>query len=271
METSPPIDGSTAAQIEAVTGLVRGVLGSAALGAYLCGSAVAGGLKPDSDIDVLVVTRRRITAEERRALIAGLLPISGRHATAGPARSLEVSVVAGPEIRPWRYPPRIELQYGDWLRPALERGDAAPWSDPNSDLAVLLTAARASSRTLFGVDTRELFDPIPTEDLRRSMIDEIPGLLADLEDDTRNVILTLARTWMSLAIGGIHSKDAAAEWAIARLPAEHGELLGRARAMYLGDAPDVSWAPTLPRARATADLLVVEIRRLDARSVSAGR
>jgi streptomycin 3"-adenylyltransferase len=258
-----PLDASSSAQIEAVVSLVRRVLGADAVGGYLGGSAVLGGLRPDSDLDVLVVARRRVSADERRALIDGLLPISGRHATGGPARSLEVSVVALPEIRPWRYPPRIELQYGDWLRPQLERGDPAPWDDPNPDLAVLLTSILGASRTLFGTDAPELLDPIPPADLRRSMVHGIPGLLADLEGDTRNVILTLARIWTSLSTGEIHTKDAAAAWASARLRDGLGSILTRARAMYLGEEPDASWNAFLPEALATADRLVEEIRRAD--------
>ncbi len=49
-----------------VVRLVIDVLGDDVLGAYLHGSAVLGGLRPQSDIDVLVVLRRQTTAGERR-------------------------------------------------------------------------------------------------------------------------------------------------------------------------------------------------------------
>ena len=44
-----------------VVRVVRDILGTGAVGAYLHGSAVFGGLKPRSDIDVFVVTRRSLT------------------------------------------------------------------------------------------------------------------------------------------------------------------------------------------------------------------
>jgi hypothetical protein len=50
------------------------------------------------------------------------------------------------------------------------------------------------------------------------MADELPSLVADLESDTRNVLLTLARMWTTVATGRIVSKDAAAAWALERLP-----------------------------------------------------
>ena len=43
-------------------------------------------------------------------------------------------------MRPWRYPPSLDFQYGDWLRARFERGNVAPWPTATSpDLATLLT------------------------------------------------------------------------------------------------------------------------------------
>ena len=47
------------------------------LGVYLYGSATTGGLRHDSDIDLLVVTRRSLTGGERAALVSVLLTHSG--------------------------------------------------------------------------------------------------------------------------------------------------------------------------------------------------
>ena len=54
---------------------------------------------------------------ERQALVDGLLPISGSRAG---ARSIELTVVVQPEVRPWRYPPTGDFLYGDWLRDDFE-------------------------------------------------------------------------------------------------------------------------------------------------------
>ena len=71
-------------------------------------------------------------------------------------------------------------------------------------------------------------------DLNRAIVEGISGLLEDLDGDTTNVVLTFARIWTTLATGLIRSKDAAADWALARLPGEHRPVLARARAIYLG-------------------------------------
>ena len=255
-------------QVERVVVIVRETLGDAVLGAYLHGSALSGGLRPTSDLDFLVVTRRATTREEQRSLIARLLPASGRGDPTGASRSVDLAVVVAPDVRPWRYPPALDLQYGDWWRSELERGEL-PWTSPNPDLALQLAMALRSSRPLVGPPLASLVDPVPPADIRRAMLDGIPDLLADLAGDERNVILTFARIWTTLATGVIRSKDAAATWALPRLPPEHRAVLAQARADYLGEAtPD--WAVLRPRIGPLVDHVLGEIRRVaagqDARS-----
>ena len=48
-------------QLNGVVELVQAVLGDAALAAYLYGSAVKGGLRKDSDLDIFLVTARPTT------------------------------------------------------------------------------------------------------------------------------------------------------------------------------------------------------------------
>jgi streptomycin 3"-adenylyltransferase len=99
----------------------------------------------------------------------------------------------------------------------------------------MLTAVRSSGLALLGPPARDVLEPIPRDHLVRAIVDELPSLLGDLEGDERNVILTLARMWLTLATGEIRSKDAAADWALERLAMEHRPVLARARAIYLGE------------------------------------
>lgn len=98
------------------------------------------------------------------------------------------------------------------------------------------------------------------EDLRRAIVAGVPDLLDELDSDTRNVLLTLARIWMTLDTGEITSKDIAADWAIARLPEAERRVLAHARAIYLGDEAE-DWADLGPLIRPVADRLVAEIER----------
>ena len=250
-------------QLHQIVGLVREVLGEDAVGAYLHGSTALDQLKPHSDLDVLVLSRRPTTADEKRVLIGRLLRISGRGDPSGASRSIELTIVVESEVIPWRYPPRFDFLYGDWLRSEFDGGQLTPWETPNPDLAPVITMVRSANRTLFGPPPADAFDPVPRADLERAIVEGIPSLLGDLESDTANVILTFARIWTTLATGAIRSKDAAADWALGRLPAEYRPVLARARAVYLGDETD-QWADLQAAARSHVDHVLGEIERLEA-------
>ncbi|WP_051717970.1 aminoglycoside adenylyltransferase family protein [Streptomyces megasporus] len=256
-------------QVEDVVRLVRRVLGPDAVGAYLHGSAVLGGLRPHSDVDVFVVVRRHTTEEERRALVDGLLELSGEKARSGPARPVELTLVVGTDVRPWRYPPSCEFQYGEWLREEYE-GGMTPSPTPSPDLAPLITMVLAGNAPLFGPPPGEVLDPVPHEDLRRAIVAGVPELLDDWEHDTRNVLLTLARVRTTLETGTVTSKDAAAAWVLDRLPAEHRPVLVHARAVYLGEEEE-RWEDLRPRLRPHVEHAVGVIERLAGRDGWAGR
>ncbi len=142
------------------------------------------------------------------------------------------------EIRPWRYPPRMDFQYGDWLRTAFASGEPGPWQvTENHDLAPLVTMTLLADTPLLGRPPADVLDPVPHRDLLDATVGHLDDIVAGLDDDddTRNVILTLARVWSTASTGIIRSKDAAADWVLARLPGELRPPLARARAIYLGD------------------------------------
>lgn len=248
-------------QIEDVVRLVRNALDVSVLGIYLHGSATAGVLRTLSDLDILAVTSRQTTGGERAALVAGLLLHSGPYPPDGPMRPLELTVLALPDVKPWRYPPRTDFQYGEWRRADFERGEATPWAVENPDAAVLITAVRGNSEALFGPRASDLFDAVPRGDLMRANLESIPALLADLPWDTRNVLLTFARMWVTVATGELRPKDEAATWAMQRLPAHEATLLGRARDQYV-EGVTGEWGPeALDLARTTVEAMAGEIRR----------
>lgn len=251
------------AQLERLVAIVHDVLGPELHGACLFGSATLDGLRPTSDLDVLAVVRRPAAHDEKRRLFERLLAISWKEVEGGHWRRVELTVVAEPDVRPWRFPPRMDFQYGDWLRAAFERGDEEPWeSGPNPDLAVLFEMALRSDRPLAGPPPAELLQPVPREDLVAGMTGDLDGLLKGLEEDedTRNVVLTLARILCTLETGSIRSKNAAADWVLPRLPDEHRPVLARARAVYLGEEPE-RWDDLHDRLRPFSDWMTAEIGR----------
>lgn len=247
-------------QLHQVKTLVQAVLGEDAVGAYLFGSAMLGGLRPYSDLDVIVVTKRPTTHSDKQRFVQRLLENSGRQTADGRWRYVELTIVVEGDIKPWRYPPKFDFQYGDWLRAEFEDGNVEPWPTTVSpDLATLLTQVRMSGRSMFGPPPAEYFEPVPADHLLRAMIDSLDPLLADLAGDTRNVLLTLARMWFTLATGAIASKDAAAQWASERMPKPLRPVLQRARAIYLGEHAE-QWDDLQGEVEPCVEFIVAEIR-----------
>ena len=260
-----------AEQLAMVLEIARTVLGDNLIGVYLHGTTGAEALRPTSDLDVLVVIGQPTTEAERRALVLGLAEVSGSPEPRGRWRPVELTVVRQSMVNPWRYPPERELQFGQWERRRYLAG-YVPAPEPDPDLAVLVSAALAADRPLLGPPAAAILAPVPAADLRRSVVAGVPGLLAGLEGDVRNVLLTLARIWFTLATGEIRSKDAAASWVLDHLkdlaPADRvatGAVLTLAREQYLaGTHGETAWDSGMPTAKAAARAIVDEIVRLSA-------
>lgn len=210
---------------------------SSVVGVYLYGSAVMGGLRKDSDVDIMVILNRGISKAERSQLVARLMNVSGKIGNPDSIRSLEVTVININDVVPWSYPPKKELIYGEWLRDEYEKGQI-PEAEYDPDLAVLLAQVRKSSIPLFGPKASGILDEVPMADILKAIKDSLPGLIEGVKGDERNVILTLARMWLTVATGEISSKDVAAQWAIPRLPEEQAKLLHIAQKAYLGECLD---------------------------------
>ncbi|MFE1629475.1 aminoglycoside nucleotidyltransferase ANT(9) [Brevibacillus reuszeri] len=222
--------------IEAVK-VVEELLDRTIVGVYLFGSTVVGGLRINSDVDVLVVVNHRLSEGTRRKLTDRLMTISGKIGNTASVRPLEVTVINHEDVVPWRYPPQNEYIYGEWLRDDFEKGRVPePAYDP--DLAIVLAQVRRNSISLFGPHASDLLAPVPMTDIRRAIKESLPGLIEGTLGDERNVILTLARMWLTVAVGEIAPKDVAAKWAIPQLTAEYVALLDIARRAYRGECVD---------------------------------
>lgn len=227
-------------EVAPIARAVAEVLGDNLTGLYLYGSAVSGGWHHDSDIDLLAVVGASLGDGIRNILTDTLLRVSGRWPRSGPERPVELTVVVRDDLVPWRYPPRSDFVYGEWLRAEFERGDlSTPTTDP--DLTILVTMARDSAVPLAGPPAADVLDPVPATDLVRAIAAGLPDLIAEVEGDERNVVLTLARMWITAETGAVMSKADAAAKLLPRLPSGHAAVLRLARAGYLGEVAD-SWS-----------------------------
>lgn len=227
------------------------------VGLYLTGSAVMGGLRPNSDMDLVLVTGRSLAHVERRGLVNVLLRISKR--VSEPGRPIELTSVALADIVPWAYPPVCDLLYGEWLRATFVRG-SLPKRHISSDLAVLLSTLLRTSLVVRGPAPGDVIDPVPDADVRRAILDSLPLLLRDLTGDERNVILTLARMLVTVSTGEIVTKDEAARRISPDLLESDRFVVRQAAAGYLGRIQD-DWSGCQQQARKTAHRLAATIRK----------
>lgn len=228
-----------AAQIADARRLIERHLGPDVIAIHLFGSAVDGGLQAYSDIDLLVTVTQPPDEAALRALATEFLTVSAPPGQSQNLRALEVTVLALEHIVPWRHPARRELQFGEWLRADLTEGVVEP-PMADHDLAIVLTKVRGHSIPVVGPRADQLFDAVPRHDLTRALLDTVAqwNQAEDWAGDERNIILALARIWYTAVTGDIASKDLAATWLLERIEPPYRTVLGKARAIYLGQEED---------------------------------
>lgn len=229
------------------------------VGVYLYGSAVSSRLRADSDIDLLMLTRRSLTQSERAALVSTLLVASGwkGHANTFPdaarRRPIELTSIVQDEVQKWAEWPQHDFQYGEWLRAELIGGSLPqPATDPDS--VILIATAISAHRVLRGPALEEVVSGVPLPMLRRAVINNVPNILHELEGDERNTVLTLARSIVTLDTGKIVSKDEAVDVVAPMLAKPDRALLEHAKAGYLGIVDD-NWTGLNTKVASLAEAL----------------
>jgi streptomycin 3"-adenylyltransferase len=251
------IDARTKEQIHQCLTLVNEVFGEDLLGVYLYGSSIVGGLQKYSDLDLFVVSNRATTREEKAQLVKALLKISGIYMKSEKL-PIEITIVEKSAINPWQYPPHFDFQYGEWLRQQFDDGNIEPWPDKlMPDLALLVTQILLASTTLVGADPDQLLCKVPYKDFMTALVDALPHLMGDLESDVRNVLLTLARIWSTVATDAIRSKPAAADWVINHLPEKYRPVMERAKAICKGQTTE-HWDDIQELIKPCADFMLSE-------------
>ena len=235
------------------------------VGAYLYGSAATAGLRPDSDVDLLVLTRAPLSEAERASLASMLLSVSGwrGHAAQFPEvadrRPLELTSLVVADVDPLPQTPRRDFQFGEWLRAELLDGHVPPAvSDP--DVVVLLATAQGAHRVLRGQPLDALVAPVPPELLRHAQLALLPELMNDPAGEERFFLLTLARMLVTIETGQIVAKDVAAQCVAPRLTGRDRALLELAGQDYLGLA-QVNWGDHYDHVVALIPILAGLIRQ----------
>ena len=162
--------------------------------AYLLGSAATGAFEPgQSDVDVIVVTPRQLSAREKQVVVDEI------DALPCPARTLELAVYA-------RGRDEYELNF---IKGEFVSYDAA--RDPSWWYVLERATAEAHAVQLAGPPWREVFAPVP----REAILDALVGALdwqEQNESTDRGTLLNNARALAWLETGEWLTKPEAARW-----------------------------------------------------------
>ncbi|HEY3182696.1 MAG TPA: aminoglycoside adenylyltransferase domain-containing protein, partial [Gaiellaceae bacterium] len=202
-----------------------------------------------SDLDLLVVTRRALTAKERDAF--GDLP-AGSYEKPGWPRPLELSALTLEQLRPWRHPAPYDLHLAT---PRI----VGPGEDP--DLAAHVTVTRRAGIALAGPPPAAVFPEVPRADYEDALLRDFDASWwpADAKH-MRYAVLSLPRIWATLAEPDrLHTKETAAVWALGRLPADLRRPLELALESYRAHGRDLDVDPD--EFRRYADHIVAEVGR----------
>ena len=133
-----------------------------------------------------------------------------------------------------------------------------PIFDDGLTAALIVTQILLKSETLWGLEPQQLLVPVPYSDFIKAMLHDVNRLAADLEEDTRNVVLTYARIWSTLETNAIRSKLAAADWVINRLPTRYQPVMNRAQSICMGVEKE-HWDDIKTLVKPCADFMVDQI------------
>ena len=207
----------------------REILKGQLIGMYLFGSLANGDFDKNSDIDILIVTKSKITDEMFSALYAMHERIS---IVDSPwAVQLEVSYIPVGALR--RHDPSNNKH------PHLDRdkGEKLRIMHHDSDWIIQRFILRERGLTVVGPEPKLLIDPVSADDMKRAVVDIMNGWIKGFLDDPGILesrgyqsftVLTLCRILHTYEHGTIVTKPVAAEWAKKTLDGKWIPLIERA-------------------------------------------
>lgn len=199
------------AQLDSVLRLWQRRLGPDLLAVYLHGSLSLGRFQEENgDLDLLVLTARKLPREERLSLARDLLDLDQRPCP------LELSALYIEDLRPWRHPAPCQFHYsGAWtdhyeklLSGACTDSFLLDTDFPDPDIACHVRLTKERGVTLYGPYPQTFLPEIPESNFWQSISMDLYSC----------GILTLARVLSYQRLGRIVSKYDAALWAMDIVP-----------------------------------------------------
>lgn len=204
------------------------------IGLYLHGSLAMGGFNPDrSDIDVLVVTEKRMTVETKRKLAKLFLMYSNS------PFPVEVSFLNMNQLTEWQHPCPYDFHFSEFWRERYENdlvsgtykylnGDV----NTDADLAAHIMITTTRGVCVKGRPIGEVFPLVPRSDYLSSILGDFKDCLTNIEEDPIYCTLNLIRVFWYLKEGVISSKLEAGNWGLLTFPKEMSMTINKVVECY---------------------------------------
>lgn len=237
------ISASVQAQICRVNEIWKSHLGEQLLGIYIHGSMALGYFRENiSDIDLLVVTNRRITRAERLQIAEEIIEADQKPCP------LEMSALYLGDLKPWRHPTPCQFHYSEaWT----ERYRQLLWGEmkecfivdtdfEDPDIACHVKLTKQSGICIFGKPIAEVFPEVPETDFWDSISQDVADYDFHAYEPKyfASNILVLGRILSYKKEKRILSKYEAGLWTIGQMPEKYHYILEDAlKVWYLGKEP----------------------------------
>jgi len=181
------------------------------VGVYLHGSAVLGDFSEDrSDIDVIAVSARPLSWEEKQAIVERL----SQSALPCPARGFEFHVV-GSDDTALSESPRFELHFATSTDGTPDRVVDGRGHSGDPDLVMHFAVLHEHGRALVGPAPEGVFPAIPRPMLLEAFRGELEWAMENASPSYQ--VLNACRAWRYIDEGVLCSKTAGGEWARERV------------------------------------------------------
>ena len=163
-------------QINSTCEIWKKYLGEDLVGVYLHGSMCLNYFKEDtSDIDLLIITNRRIERNERLDIAREIIEVDVKPCP------LEMSALYIQDIKPWHYPPKCQFHYSDFWTERYQKMISGEIKEnfiidcdfEDTDIASYIPVIKKWGVCLYGRPIDEVFPEVSEEDFWKSISNDI--------------------------------------------------------------------------------------------------
>jgi streptomycin 3"-adenylyltransferase len=229
-----------------IAGTLGDLLGDVLAGLYVHGSLATGAFHRErSDIDLLAVVTRKLSANERESVARTLVRLSDARPVLG---DIELTVLQERYARSFEHPSPYEVHYSSALHEAIRHGRVDYSLDETSiDLAAQVVDTRERGVTLVGPPPGSIFGPVPWHAYINALEADFNWAGSRVREMPVYAVLNACRILHGTSgrAMSVLNKDEAGVWALQNVPRMYHSVINDALQLYRGSkgAEDVVFAP----------------------------